>query len=71
LYALGKVLYEISMGRDRWQFPELPTTIGTRPDQDELRRLHEIILTACETDPAQRYQSSAGMHAALTQLLSS
>jgi CHASE2 domain-containing sensor protein len=69
LYALGKVLYEISMGRDRWQFPELPTTIGTRPDQGQLRRLHEIILTACETDPAHRYQSAAEMHAALQQLL--
>jgi serine/threonine protein kinase len=71
LYALGKVLYEISMGRDRWQFPELPTTIGTRPDQDSLRRLHEIILTACETDPAHRYQSAAEMQAALARLLES
>ena len=55
LYALGKVLYEISMGRDRWQFPEFPTTLAARPDQDSLRQLHEIILTACETDPALRF----------------
>ena len=69
LYALGKVLYEISMGRDRWQFPEFPTTVGTRPDQDDLRRLHEIILTACEHDPANRYPSATEMHAALARLL--
>jgi len=68
LYALGKVLYEISMGRDRWQFPEFPTTIGARPDQDELRRLHDVILTACETDPAHRYPSATAMHAALSRL---
>jgi len=68
LYALGKVLYEISMGRDRWQFPEFPTTLAARPDQDSLRQLHEIILTACETDPAHRYQSAVEMHAALTRL---
>lgn len=71
LYALGKVLYEISMGRDRWQFPEFPTTIGARPDQDDLRRLHEIILTACEDDPALRYPSAAAMHAALAGLRTS
>jgi CHASE2 domain-containing sensor protein len=69
VYALGKVLYEISMGRDRWQFPEFPTTLGTRPDQESLRHLHGIILTACETDPAHRYPSAAAMHAALAQLL--
>lgn len=69
LYALGKVLYEISMGRDLWQFPEFPTTIGARPDQDELRRLHEIILTACENDPADRYQSASAMQDALSRLL--
>ncbi len=69
LYALGKVLYEISMGRDRWQFPEFPTTLAARPDQDCLRQLHEIILTACETDPAHRYRSAAEMHAALARLL--
>ncbi len=68
VYALGKVLYEISMGRDRWQFPELPTTIGLRPDQADLRRLHEIILTACEDDPARRYQSARAMQEALTRL---
>jgi CHASE2 domain-containing sensor protein len=71
LYALGKVLYEISMGRDRWQFPELPTTLAARPDQESLRQLHEIILTACETDPAHRYQSAAEMLAALERLLES
>lgn len=69
LYALGKVLYEISMGRDVWQFPEFPTTLGARPDEDELRRLHEIILTACENDPSHRYQSTEAMHAALSGIL--
>ncbi len=71
LYALGKVLYELSMGRDRWQFPEFPTTIGARPDQESLRRLHDIILTACDTEPTHRHPSAAAMHAALMRLVES
>jgi serine/threonine protein kinase len=33
IYSLGKVLYEISTGHDRHQFPELPTNIVELPDR--------------------------------------
>jgi len=68
IYSLGKVLYEASMGRERKRFPELPTTLADRPDQEELLRLNEIILTARESDSNKRYKSAAEMHAELAQL---
>jgi CHASE2 domain-containing sensor protein len=68
LFSLGIVLYEASMGRDPGQFPELPTTLGARPDQVALRQFHDIVCTACETDPADRYQSAAELRAALLEL---
>ena len=40
LFSLGKVLYEISTGHDRNQFPELPTGISELPDRAELSELN-------------------------------
>jgi serine/threonine protein kinase len=68
VYSLGKVLYEVSMGRDCGQFPEFPTTLGFRPDQGDLRQLHDLILTACEADPQDRYPTATAMHEALEAL---
>jgi len=68
VYSLGKVLYEASMGRDCGQFPEFPTTLGVRPDQGDLRQLHDVILTACEADPQDRYPTATAMHEALEAL---
>jgi WD40 repeat protein len=68
LYALGKVLYEISMGLDRKAFPELPTDLLTDPDHELLRELNEIILRACHPNPHQRYQTAEEMHADLALL---
>ena len=39
LYSLGKVLYEIAMGKDRMQFPEVNTAISAMPDKVQLMRL--------------------------------
>ena len=69
VYALGKVLYEACMGRDRRLFPEVPTTVLEQPDDSLLRRLNEIICRACESDAAERYQSARELHEALEKLL--
>jgi CHASE2 domain-containing sensor protein len=61
LYSLGKVLYEASMGMQCEMFPELPSTLGQRPDQAELLQLNKVLLKACRQQPGQRYQSAAEM----------
>ncbi len=68
IYSLGKVLYELSTGHDRHQFPELPTNIADLPDRPLLGELNEVLIKACHRDPAQRYQTSAEMHADLVLL---
>ena len=70
LFSLGKVLYEISTGRDRQQFPELPTGISELPDRAALAEFNEVILRACAPDVKQRYESAAEMHADLALLQS-
>src|SRR3989441_9404742 len=62
IYGLGKVLYEISTGKDRHDFPEPPTLLADLRDRQELLELDEIIQRACASDPRQRYQSAAAMH---------
>jgi CHASE2 domain-containing sensor protein len=68
VYALGKTLYEAATGCECAQFPELPSDLNAGSEADALLRLHEIVLTACETDPADRYASAAALQEALLQL---
>ncbi|MHC1764695.1 MAG: protein kinase [Verrucomicrobiia bacterium] len=68
LYSLGKVLYEISTGRDRQDYPELPTNLAEFPDAAELVELNEIVIRACQTDTRQRYATAAAMRADLELL---
>ena len=70
LFSLGKVLYEISTGHDRQQFPELPTDMAELPDRAALAELNEVLVRACAPDVRQRYQSAAEMHADLALLQS-
>ena len=68
IYALGKVLYEASMGRDRRLFPEVPTAILEEPNDALARRLNDVICKACETDPQHRYRSAMELHTGLLGL---
>ncbi len=70
VFSLGKVLYEISTGRDRQQFPELPTGITELPDRAALAEFNEVLLRACAPDVKQRYETAAEMHADLALLQS-
>jgi CHASE2 domain-containing sensor protein len=67
VYALGKVLYEAAMGRDRELFPELPTAVYEAADDSLLRRLQKVIYKACESEVSERYASAAALHAALQE----
>ncbi|MBC8096152.1 MAG: CHASE2 domain-containing protein, partial [Akkermansiaceae bacterium] len=68
VYALGKVLYEAVMGRDRLLFPEVPTAVWEEPDESLLRRLNDVIGKACASDVAERYPAAKALHEALLAL---
>jgi serine/threonine protein kinase len=55
LYALGKLLYEISTGMDCGRFPRLPPNLDQLPDATELLEFNEILLKACTKETARRY----------------
>ena len=62
IYSLGKVLYEISMGKDRLDFPEVSTSLDELPDKGRLMRLNRILLKACANEPGKRYWNAGQMH---------
>jgi serine/threonine protein kinase len=68
LFSLGKVLYESSTGKDRQEFPQLPSDLRGLPDSSALIEFNEILLKACESDPTKRYASAEAMRSDL-QLL--
>ncbi|MGO8928166.1 MAG: serine/threonine-protein kinase [Limisphaerales bacterium] len=68
IYSLGKVLYEAATGKDRQEFPDLPTRLGEGYDDPALPELNEVFLKACESNPRARYSSAAQMAADLQRL---
>ena len=68
VYSLGKVLYEIAMGKDRMDFPELSTTLEAHPEKARLLALNPVLLKACAANPAGRYRSARELHADLAAL---
>ncbi len=68
IYGLGKVLYEISTGKDRLQYPELPANFAEVPDWELLLELNAIVAKACEANPARRYASAKELQADLLSL---
>ncbi len=68
IYALGKVLYEAAMGKDRNEFPEPFSQIGTDQESVALMELNAVLLRACAPDPKARYASAEEMHADLALL---
>ena len=68
IYSLGKVLYEISTGEDREDFPNLPPDLLAQDGAAELLELNEVVVKACAHDPRLRYASAEALHADLLLL---
>jgi WD40 repeat protein len=68
IYSLGKVLYELSSGKDRKTFPQLPTALEETDETRGYLELNEVILRACEDKPERRYASADAMNADLLLL---
>ncbi len=60
IFSFGKVLYEISTGRDRMDFPEMPTFAGEL-DGATMYELNTVLLRACEANSRKRYASAERM----------
>jgi eukaryotic-like serine/threonine-protein kinase len=67
IYSLGKVLYQMSTGKDRLEYPALPADLGDNAEDQELLRFNKIVLHACRTRPVRRFRSADEL---LTALLS-
>ncbi|MBL9133348.1 MAG: SUMF1/EgtB/PvdO family nonheme iron enzyme [Verrucomicrobiaceae bacterium] len=65
IFSLGMVLYEASTGKDRLDFPDLPSCSDTGDRLDLWRRLHDVICTACAPQAKNRFVSAAEMALAL------
>ncbi len=67
LYSLAMVLYEMHTGKDRLDFPELPTNMEIPPtvNRDEWRALNSVICRAGSPDPRKRFESAHSLARAL------
>ena len=65
IYSLGKVLYEISTGRDRNDYPALPEDLDNGAEARDLVLLNKVILKACRAKAWHRYQTAEEMMSAL------
>jgi serine/threonine protein kinase len=67
LYSLGKVLYEMSSGKDRMEFPEVPSDLN---DEEWLfwTELNRVICKACAPDLKERFATAAEFAEALQKV---
>jgi WD40 repeat protein/serine/threonine protein kinase len=61
VYSLGKLLYEVSTGLDRHEYPRLPPNLGALADRKQLLELNEIIIRACDPHPTRRYADAGAL----------
>ncbi len=58
VYALGRVLYEMLVGRDREKFPVLPDDVRAASDRWDMDQIVEFIETACAPHAVDRYATA-------------
>lgn len=65
IYALGKVLYEMSTGKDRYDYPGLPDGIKEFAEWRDLIQFNKIVVKACRANVNQRFPTVQDMLRAL------
>lgn len=68
LYSLGMVLYEISTGMRRQDFPEIPADLPSREDNALFMQLNAVVLKACDPKPSRRFKTAGHLLAALERI---
>jgi serine/threonine protein kinase/Tol biopolymer transport system component len=69
LYSLGKLLYELSTGKDRHEFPDLPDDLEQITEEERLLEFNEVLLKACHGDVRRRYRTTEELRGDLSLLL--
>jgi serine/threonine protein kinase len=67
IYSLGKVLYEMSSGKDRMEFPEVPLELSDE-EWPVWLDLNRVICKACAPDLKERFASAGALAEALQQV---
>ncbi|TLD69874.1 PEGA domain-containing protein [Phragmitibacter flavus] len=65
VFSLGMVLYEASTGKDRLDFPDLPSARESGTGLEQWRLLHRVICRACAQRSTERFSSAGDMALAL------
>ena len=68
VFALGKVIYELSTGLAREDFPRLPEALRELPDRKAIVELNEVVLVACDPVENRRYPDASPMMEDLLEL---
>jgi len=70
VYGLGKVLYEMSTGKDRLEFPELPDELPEKADPKRWAALNQVICDICDPRVSKRtIKTASELAEALRRLL--
>lgn len=69
LFALGRLLYEAVTGKDRCEFPELPSDLDSWPDREEFLEFNEVLTVLCAPEPERRYSNAAEVAGDLNLIL--
>jgi serine/threonine protein kinase/formylglycine-generating enzyme required for sulfatase activity len=67
IYSLGKVIYEMTTGKDRMEFPEVPDNL----DEAEMpfwKNLNQVIIRACAPDLNERFSTGGEFADALRRV---
>src|SRR3984893_11602780 len=59
VFSLGKLLYEVSTGKDRLDFPEIDSQLSQRPEREQLLQLNNVLVKACANAPKKRSDTAA------------
>jgi serine/threonine protein kinase len=70
IYSLGMVLYEVSTGNDRLEFPELPNRLPPESERPKWRALNAVVCKACSQKPKDRFARAGDFAQALRRIKS-